>query len=194
MPAHPADVTVSPNSRSDERHPDGQYSSAAKWFHWVSVSILFVVLASGATIRFMRDEVKNDSYTLHEGLGLIVLLVSVARLVVRRRDPPPAPLDVGTATGLVRETVHRLLYGSLIVQPLLGFLTTNAYGFPLRGETAFLWVVDFPQFMDASDGAVMLHWGHSVLGWTIVVLIVLHVSGVLYHHLVKGDGTLLRML
>ena len=91
--------------------------------------------------------------------------------------------------------VHSMLYVGLIVQPLLGFFTTNAYGFPQRGATAFMGFIDLPKFMEASqEHAVMLHWTHSLVGWTLVPLIAAHVLGTLYHHVVRRDGTLLRML
>ena len=93
------------------------------------------------------------------------------------------------------DAVHRLFYAITIAQPVLGFFTTNAYGFPQRGPTAFLGVIDLPQFMDAApDLARSLHWAHSIVGWALAALIVAHLAGVLHRHIVHRDGTLLRML
>jgi cytochrome b561 len=91
--------------------------------------------------------------------------------------------------------VHHALYAALIIQPLLGFFTTNAYGFPMRGATAFLGFIDLPKFMEAWEPlAVVLHWGHSLIGWAIPLLLVAHIGGAIYHHALRRDGTLLRML
>ena len=38
----------------DARHPDGQYSRGAKWFHWLTVLPILVMLLSGLTIRFIN--------------------------------------------------------------------------------------------------------------------------------------------
>jgi cytochrome b561 len=35
---------------------------------------------------------------------------------------------------------------------------------------------------------------HSIGGWLLVVLIVLHVGGALFHHAIRRDGTLMRMI
>lgn len=180
----------------DARHPDGEYSSAAKWFHWLTVPPMMVLLLSGLTIRFMNDSVKMSFYTLHESLGLLLLALSAARLAWRLRHPPPpwpAEMPVLERTGA--GAVHALFYAITIAQPLLGFFTTNAYGFPQRDATAFLGFVNLPRFMEAApDLAVTLHWAHSLVGWSLIPLLVAHIGGVLYHHAGKGDGTLLRML
>ena len=180
----------------DARHPDGQYSRGAKWFHWLTAPALAISLLSGLTIRFINDEAKMGFYTLHESLGLLILLLSVARLTWRWTHPAPPLLD--DIPGIIKRGIastHALLYTALIVQPIIGFFTTNAYGFPQQGATAFLGLIDLPKFMDASpDLALRLHWVHSIIGWTLLLLIPAHVAGVLYHHVVRGDGTLLRMV
>jgi cytochrome b561 len=182
--------------RVDTLHPDGQYSRGAQWFHWLTVPPIAVMLLSGLTIRFIKDDVKMSFYTLHESLGLLVLLLSLARLIWRWRHTPPAlPSHIPAMIRFGAGTVHSLLYVVLIVQPLLGFFTTNAYGFPQQGATAFMGFINLPKFMEASpDLALRLHWTHSIVGWLLIPLIAAHVGGVLYHHIVRRDGTLLRML
>jgi len=181
---------------TDAVHPDGQYSRGSKWFHWLTVPPLMLLLVSGLTIRFIADEPKIRFYMLHESLGLLMLMLAVARLTWRLTHAPPPladhiPLLVRRGAG----AVHTLLYAALIVQPLLGFFTTNAYGFPQQGDRAFLGFIDLPKFMDAApELARTLHWAHSIVGWTLIPLIAAHVGGVLYHHVVRGDGTLFRMV
>lgn len=180
----------------DPLHPDGQYSSGAKWFHWLTLPPLGIIVLSGMTIRFMNDAVKMAFYTLHESLGLLVLTLSVARLTWRLLHPPPPWPD--HMAGIVRtgaDATHYALYAVLILQPLLGFFTTNAYGFPQQGATAFLGFIDLPKFMDASpELARRLHWVHSIVGWTLIPLAAAHVGATIYHHVVRRDGTLMRML
>jgi len=180
----------------DARHPDGQYSRGAKWFHWLTVPPVIVMLLSGLTIRFINDDVKMRFYTLHESLGLLVLTLAVLRLTWRWTHPaPPLPGHIPPLIRTGANAVHTLLYIALIVQPVLGFFTTNAYGFPQQGATAFLGFIDLPKFMAASpDLAHTLHWAHSIVGWTLIPLIASHIGGVVYHHTVRGDGTLLRMI
>jgi cytochrome b561 len=180
----------------DARHPDGQYSSGAKWFHWLTVPPLAVVLLSGLTIRFIGDPAKLAFYTLHESLGLLLLPLAVIRVAWRlSHEPPPMCDRIGSLERTGANAVHTALYATLIMQPILGFFTTNALGFPQQDATAFLGFIDLPKFMDASPQlAHILHWAHSLVGWTICALIPAHVGGVLLRHVAHGDGTLLRML
>ncbi|WP_439597158.1 cytochrome b [Falsiroseomonas sp.] len=180
----------------DALHPDGQYSALSKWFHWLTVPLLFAALATGLVIRFMKDDAKMPFYALHESLGLLILALALARLGWRALSPAPAlPGHVPEAQRRAAALVHHALYAALVLQPLLGFLTTNAYGFPLQGQTAFLGFIDLPKFMEAAPGlAGVLHWGHSLLGWAFPLLLAAHIGGAVYHHAIRRDGTLLRML
>ncbi|HEV7265114.1 MAG TPA: cytochrome b [Falsiroseomonas sp.] len=180
----------------DTLHPYGQYSRLAKVFHWTTVPLLFLAIATGLTIRFIRDEPKMDFYALHESTGLIILFISIARLAWRGFSTPPLlPDHIPANMRRTANAVHHLLYAALIIQPLLGFFTTNAYGFPLQGETAFLGFIDLPKFMEANETlATVLHWGHSLIGWSLPFLLAAHIGGAIYHHALRKDGTLLRML
>jgi cytochrome b561 len=190
------DQVTTPIRGQDALHPDGQYSALAKVFHWVTVPLLVLAIAVGLVIRFMKDDAKMAFYALHESTGLLILFVAVARLLWRLMNRPPAlPGHIPAAQRRVADTVHHLLYAALIVQPLLGFFMTNAYGFPLRGETAFLGFIDLPKFMEANEAlAGVLHWAHSLIGWALPFLIAAHVGGAIYHHALRRDGTLMRML
>lgn len=188
---------IAPTIRGqDALHPDGQYSTLAKWFHWTTVPLMFLALATGLTIRFMKDDVKMSFYALHESTGLVILGLAVARLAWRTMSRAPVlPDHVPPPMRSAAQAVHHALYAALILQPLLGFFTTNAYGFPLRGQTAFLGFIDLPKFMEANEGlATALHWAHSLLGWTIPLLLAAHIAGAVFHHAIRKDGTLLRML
>jgi cytochrome b561 len=180
----------------DALHPDGQYSSLAKWFHWLTVPLMGIALATGLTIRFMKDDSKMGFYALHESVGLLILFLAIARLAWRGFSaPPPLPDHIPAGMRLGANAVHHLLYAALIIQPIMGFFMTNAYGFPMRGSTAFLGFIDLPKFMEAWNGlATVLHWIHSLIGWSLPFLLAAHIGGAVYHHALRKDGTLLRML
>ncbi len=186
---------VTPHSTTRARDT-GAYTAAAKWFHWVTVPLLGLLLLSGPVIRFIGDDTKMSFYVFHESLGLLMLGLAGARLAWRlRHRPPPLASGVSPVERVAAEATHRVLYVLLIAQPLIGFFTTNAYGFPQRDATAFLGLIDLPKIMEARpELATSLHWAHSIIGWTLMPLILAHVCGVLYRHVVQRDGTLLRML
>jgi cytochrome b561 len=172
------------------------YGAVAKWFHWVTVALMAVALPVGFVIKHVKDGDKMLFYAIHESAGLTLLVVAALRLAWRRfHPPPPLPASVprvlrGTAAG-----VHHALYALLILQPLLGFFMTNAFGFPMRGQTAYLGLLDLPRFMEPVEWlANGLKALHRIGGWSILALLVLHVLGVVYHQAIRRDGTLLRMV
>ncbi len=49
--------------------------------------------------------------------------------------------------------------------------------------------------MEASEGlAQWLQLFHTIGGWLFLVLLVAHVGAAVFHHAIRGDGTLMRML
>lgn len=176
--------------------PDGSYSAVAKIFHWVTVPLLAAALVSGIVIAHVADRSKLMFYAIHESLGLTILFLAIARLAWRRiSPPPPLPDHLPRPMRVAATATHHLLYAALIIQPLLGFFTTNAFGFPQQGATAFLGLFDLPKFMDAWEGlAKVLLTMHWIIGWSLLLLIPLHVAGAIFHHAIRRDGTLMRMI
>jgi cytochrome b561 len=185
-----------PPKGTDAAHPAGQYGAIAKLFHWVTLSLMLVALPLGFVIQHVKDASKMGFYALHESAGLTILFVAIARLVWRWLSPPPSqPNDMPKMLRTASTAVHHALYGLLILQPIFGFMATNAWGFPMRGSTAYLGFIEFPKFMEAWESlAKILSQLHSIGGWLLVVLIALHVGGALFHHAIRRDGTLMRMI
>ncbi|MDO9709599.1 cytochrome b [Paracraurococcus lichenis] len=173
-----------------------EYSTLSKWFHWVTVTLLAVALPVGFVIDHIKDADKMPFYAIHESAGVTIFVVVLLRLVWRLvRRPPPLPEHVPAILGKVANGVHHALYALLLLQPILGFLATNAWGFPLRGETAYLGFIDFPKFMETNeDVAAGLQLFHTIGAWTILVLLVLHIGGAVFHQAIRRDGLLLRMI
>ncbi len=176
--------------------PDGSYGAVAKIFHWVSVPLMIFAIASGCVIGFIRDSSKFEFYAIHESLGFTLFLVAVARLAWRRfNPPPPLPDHLPPLMRRAAEGAHHALYAALIIQPVLGFFGTNAWGFPMAGATAYLGFIDFPKFMEvnATLGTILLA-AHKYLGWAIIALLFAHIGGAIYHHTIRRDGTLMRII
>jgi len=60
---------------------------------------------------------------------------------------------------------------------------------------AYLGFIDLPKLMEPNtDLAGVVQTLPTIGGWTILVLLVLHVGGAIYHQAIRRDGTLLRMI
>jgi cytochrome b561 len=176
------------------------YGTIAKWFHWITVGLMAVALPVGFVIQHITE--KDDGatklvfYAIHESAGVTLFVVVLLRLLWRLRHPaPPLPASVPRPLRAAAATVHHALYALLLVQPILGFVATNAWGFPLRGATAYLGVIDFPIVMAKNEAlAGVVQTLHTIVGWTILVLLVMHIGAVVFHQAIRRDGMLLRMV
>lgn len=171
----------------------GGYSALAKGLHWL---IVLVVLAQYVVSILMpgigpRTQ-PGPLIDLHFSLGLVILVVMAVRYGVRLADP--VALDMpGSALWERRmaSITHGLFYLLLIVAPLLGWASASAHRLPV----ALFGLVTLP-----SVAAPKAHWAlvagevHKVAMWATLALIGVHGLAALYHHLVRHDGVLLRML
>jgi cytochrome b561 len=83
------------------------------------------------------------------------------------------------------------LYILLIVQAFVGWIATSAYRAPITVFWLFelppIWPVDPPY----SEKVFVVHrW----LGIALALLICMHIAAALYHHFVRKDDVLLRMV
>lgn len=171
------------------------YTSLAKWFHWVTTVLMLIALPTGFVIGHIKDSDKMAFYAIHESAGLTLFAVALARLAWRLTHPVPKHEGIPPLMQKAADATHHALYAAMILQPLLGFFATNAFGFPMQGATAYLGLFDLPKFMEANTPlAEWLLMFHVYLGWTIGLLLAAHISAVVFHQAIRKDGTLLRMV
>lgn len=172
-----------------------RYAPAARWFHWlVFAFVLLAYLFVNLSDFFPRGDIgRTLSLQSHFLAGMIVLVLVLPRLLHRIRNAPPAivPPLANWEASLSRIT-HVLLYAFLVVQPVLGMLTVFAGG---RGITIAFTGLQIPSPI-AADHALheQLEGVHGWIGTAFYYVIGLHIAGALWHHFVRKDNTLRRML
>ena len=168
------------------------YTSVAKMFHWLTVVLLVVQYLTEFVLKLVPKTVGATLVAWHLSVGPTILLVVLLRLAWRlTHPPPPAPVDLSPPVRLLSRATHWLLYALLIVQPLLGWTAASAYG-----ATAYLLgVIPLPA-LAAKDEAFGTQVGHihGAVALLLLATIALHVSGALYHALIKRDGVTGRIL
>jgi cytochrome b561 len=170
-----------------------RYGAVAQAFHWLIAALIFIMLALG---YYMEDlplgTRKLELYGIHKSIGITIAMLAALRLLWRLFNPPP-PLPVSTrswertAAGIV----HALLYLMLFVQPLVGFLQSNAANFPV-----VLWgFAMLPPLIGPDEPlSETLIAVHSIGGNLLAILVIIHVAAALRHHFVLKDDVLRRML
>ncbi len=129
---------------------------------------------------------------LHKGIGILLFLAMLLRLLWRLVSPPPAALaSYSASTRRGAALVHGLLYLGLLVLMLSGYLISTADG---RAIEVFGWF-SVPATLSGVDGQEDLAGTvHRWLAWALVGLAVLHALAALKHHFIDRDATLSRML
>jgi cytochrome b561 len=165
------------------------YTLTARVLHWLTAAlVLFQIPAGLLIVSFDLGFI----YNLHKSVGVVILAAIVVRLPWRLTHPaPPLPADIPAAQRLAAQAMHWALYGLLVVQPILGWIATSAYPAPVP----FFGLFEMPHIWWAdralSDRLFVVHrW----LGIAMGALLVGHIGAALYHHFIRRDGVLLRMV
>lgn len=175
---------------SDGRYTGPVYSATLRLLHWIVAALVFVTWPLGLMLGFVREDVKLDFYLVHESLGFLILWIMLLRVGVRLSGSTPA-IDGPRLLRCAAGTVHAFLYLFLVVMPVSGFLATNAHGFPLK----WFGLIDvWSPIGKSPDIAPILSAIHEWSAWIILGLVALHLAAAVFHHVIRKDATLYRIL
>jgi cytochrome b561 len=172
-----------------------RYTRTARTLHWITVALLLAIAPLGLWLGWAMPEdeaLKLRLYMWHESLGFLVLPVTLFRLLWRwRHPPPPGPPQPAALAGLAHAN-HLALYALLLAQPVVGILTTAAWGFP----PSLFGLLPLPVPMGENQAlAPLLTSLHGWIALSLGLLVLLHASAaLLWHGLVRRDGLLRRMV
>jgi cytochrome b561 len=169
------------------------FRTPARIFHWATV--VFVLLMIPAGLVMVQDgldrTVQNALFIFHKNVGVVVLLLVLARLAYRLAvPPPPLPDSMPAWQHRVSGITHGLLYALLIAMPIAGYVRVRAGGFPIEALDALGIPTLVPRSESLAEFAKMLHW---LGGFALAALIALHVAAALFHAIVKQDGVFSRI-
>lgn len=176
------------------RNSPERYSALSISLHWL---MLALIVAAYAAINLRElfpkgSDPREALKALHYLLGLGVLLLALVRVVARMAAgptpaiAPPLPRVLQwSARGMVLA-----LYGFMLVMPVLGLATLGA-----EGKSVALLGWTLPSLVGPDKAlAEALGETHEAIGTAGYFLIGLHAAAALFHHYVRHDNTLARML
>lgn len=168
-----------------------RYGAVTRVLHW-GMAALFAAQFFSAAMRWAlprEHPFRELVWSYHSTLGATLLLLVLCRglwglAMVPRRPGYGGPLGRAAVFG------HLTLYGLMVIVPSLrliaaagstgGFSYLGLQIFPPR-ETEIAWMRAMAEY-------------HGELGWLLFVLILGHIAfAVVWHHLIRRDGTLNRM-
>ena len=174
--------------------PAPRYTAPARWLHWLTAAMVTVIIPLGLWIKYFEpanEAFKLRLYNIHESLGVIVFVTVLVRIVYRYRNPPPPlPADTPAIIRFAARVNHIGLYALLVLMPITGFLATNAWGFPLSIFGVLPMPVPLEKNEEIAKVLSFVHWCGAI---TIILLIVAHLGGVIYHTFIRRDRLIRRM-
>jgi cytochrome b561 len=170
-----------------------RYGAVSQSFHWLTVVLVgaaYLLSVEGPESRIYAPE-NASALSLHETLGILVIVVVVLRLAWRLVDRPPEDPPMAAWMLYSSLLVHWALYLLLAAIPLAGILGALYGGHPV---TLLGFGPVGPFLTTSSDLGRSLAEVHGTLGNLIIIVAGLHAAAALFHHFVLRDRVLLSML
>ena len=167
------------------------YGVVAKFFHWTIAFLIIFMLTFGYFLGDFPEAYKGTVYNLHKLTGLLILSLMLLRLCWALMNPKPIlPVTIPGWQLVAERVVHCSLYIAAIGMPLAGWIGSCAAGrYPHVGDLEF--ILPIPQNKGIVEAAFNMH---SIFAIALIILISIHALAALYHHFVKQDQILKRML
>jgi len=166
-----------------------RYGVVSQGLHWLTAAVVVILILTSKSGDFEPAD-GGALYYWHTSLGLLVLLLVVARVLWRIvTPPPPAPVGQSRLAGRLAHGLHILFYLLLVALPLSGALAAAADG----GAVSFFGLVTLPVGLASADGEFFEEM-HELLGNVLLVVVALHALAALKHHYIDKDDVLTRML
>lgn len=170
-----------------------RYSKFSITMHWL---MFLLIVAVYATINLHEafpkgSDAREFLKSLHFILGLGVLSLVFIRIAGRMVSVAPMiKPELSIWQKKTSKITHVLLYAFMISMPIIGWLTLSAAGktIPVYGFTLPSLIA---QNKELASSLEEIHENIGTLGY---FLIAIHTAAALFHHYIKRDNTLIRML
>jgi cytochrome b561 len=169
------------------------YTLTARVLHWITAVLVLGLIAIGFAIaNFDFGAWQDTLYHLHRSTGAVLLPLVLGRLLWRLTHPAPQlPADIPAIQQFAAHATHWALYALLIVQPIVGWIATSAY----RAPVLVFWLFELPPIWREDKAfSETMFFVHRSIGILIALLLCAHIGAALYHHFIRKDGVLMRMV
>lgn len=168
-----------------------RWNGVAKGLHWVLAVLVAAQLYYGFTLADLpRDPaLRGPVFVVHVNLAVLILILTVLRLIWRVTHTAPQTLAPGIL-GILGKAVHWLFYLVLIGMSLGTVISQQAFG---RSPAFF--GLPLPKLVEPNQelGRAIFSQ-HETAAYILTALVAIHVVAALWHHFIRKDNTLLRML
>lgn len=175
------------------KNTEDSYGTIAKLFHWIIALAIISLITVGFTMSSMAPSPdKYELYGMHKASGVMVLMLVILRLIWKFSNksvlPPagfPKILALAAASG------HFMLYAFMFMMPVSGLLMSYFGGHDVNVFGMFTIEAVLEKNSQLSG---LFHEIHTIGIWAFIAVIVMHVGAALYHHFIRKDNVLMRMI
>ena len=173
------------------------YNRVAIGLHWLIALMIIGQLAGGLVMVTMGvSSLTFELYQWHKSFGILILLLSFARLGWRLTHPVPAlPAGMKPWEKAAARFTHIGFYVLMIGVPISGWLMVSAS--TLGIDTVLFKLIPWPHVPGIPQSEALeelFKGGHELLAKLTIGLLVLHLGAALKHHFVNRDDVLTRMI
>jgi cytochrome b561/polyisoprenoid-binding protein YceI len=190
---------MNPESKMAISNTAIRYGGVTKTFHWLTALLILSLIASGLFAEDLPHETQAQLtekawyFSLHKTMGVAVFFVALLRIIWAIIQPKPGLLNADhKLESWLAETVHWVLYASIVLVPLAGWITHAA----ASGFAPIWWPFgqNLPLIPKSTSIEHLFGTVHVISGKVLMGALVLHIAGALKHHFIDRDSTLRRML
>lgn len=171
---------------------DDRYDTVAMALHWLMALGIIALWLAGHLVELLpKGPARSEVIGVHKAVGVIILVLAVARLAWRFSHRQPAlPDSMPPIERLLAHAGHLALYLLMIAIPLDGIVMSQGGGHPVA-----VFGLTLPTLVDKNDIVRgIFKEGHELLGWVLAVVVAGHVAAALRHRVILRDGIMERML
>lgn len=175
------------------KNTKNSYGLVTKLLHWVVGLLIIGIVIIGFLMSSMRPSPeKFELYKMHKAFGVITLSLIVIRILWRITNiNVQAAAGVNTVLQWAAKVGHLLLYMLMLIMPISGILMTRFSGYPI----SIFEIFTIPAASKKNpELAEFFHDIHESTAPGLVILIIIHVLAALYHHFIRRDNTLIRII
>lgn len=177
----------------DWKNTAGRYGALSIGIHWLML-LLFIAVYACIELRELYpkgSDPREALKTWHAMLGMLVFVLIWLRLAARLSGPTPGiQPEPPSWQQISAKLLHLALYALMIGMPVTGWLLLSASGKPIP-----FFGLQLPALIGQNkELASQIKEVHEFVGTAGYYLIGLHTVAALYHHFIKRDNTLTRML
>jgi cytochrome b561 len=166
--------------------------------HWVRAILILGLIALGLVMTSLPDSILarfDMLYPLHKEFGVLAFCVGAVALFVRGGSAlPPHPSGLARWEVALSTMVQHAMLALVVIVPLMGYAMSSSF---TKSDGVPFFVGDLPELLPKNDHAfAVFAWLHKTLAYTLLALIVLHVSGAIKHRFLdkSPDTDVLRRM